>query len=98
VDHSPAEIAAAVEDAAAPVRRGGNEIAGYTFVIEPFSPTVRTSGELCGGLATGIRQGEELEPAKPVFRRESYHFAGIRGGAFRKKSARKIDRSPVAIL
>jgi hypothetical protein len=97
VDHSPAEIAAAVEDAAAPDRRGGNEIAGYTFVIEPFSPTIRTSGELCGGLATGIREREKLKPAMPVSRCKRYHLAGVSGDLFCKKSARKIHRSSRAV-
>ena len=97
VDHSPAEIAAAIEDAAAPDRRGGNEITGYTFVIEPFSATVRTSGELCGGLATGIRQGEKLEPALPVCRFKRYHFVGVSGDLFCKKSPWKVDRSSGAV-
>ena len=97
MDHSLAEIAAAIEDAAAPDRRGGNEITGYTFVIEPFSATARTSGELCGGLATGIREGEKLEPAVPVSRCKRFHLAGISRDLFCKKSPWKVDRSSGAV-
>ena len=97
MDHSLAEIAAAIEDATAPDGRGGNEIAGYTFVIEPFSATVRTSSELCGGLAAGIREREKLKPAMPVSRCKRYHLAGVGGDLFCKKSARKIHRSSGAV-
>jgi hypothetical protein len=97
VNHSAAEIAAAIEDAPAPDRRGRNEITCYTFVIQPLSPAVSASGELCGRLATRVRQGEKFEPAFPFFRRKCYHFAGISGDLFRKKSTWKIHRSPVAV-